>query len=65
MRINLDSAVTQIFDNNVFLKCFKNFNITVTEKNIDEFVAIDDESSHVLKEQILEETNRFLKNSKQ
>ena len=48
MRTNLDSAVTQISDTNIFLKLFKNFNITATEKNIHEFVAIDDESNKAI-----------------
>ena len=37
MRINCDSSVTETFDNNVFLKHLKNFNITINEQNIDEF----------------------------
>ena len=37
-----------------------NFNITATEQNIDEFVAIDDKSSHVFQEEMLEETSLFL-----
>jgi len=36
-----------------------------TEQGIDEFVAVNDENSHVFQEEILEEANRiFLKNSK-
>ena len=31
LRINLDSAVTDTFDKNKLLKCFKNFPIKVTE----------------------------------
>ena len=46
MRISLNSAVTETFDNNKLLKLFKNFNITATEQDINEFVAIDDESSY-------------------
>ena len=42
------------FDNSKFLKPFKNFKITVTEQHINEFVAIDDESSQLY---ILEEAN--------
>ena len=47
------SAVT--FDNNNVLKLFKNFNIKATEQDSVEFVTIDDESSHVFQEEILEE----------
>ena len=43
----------------------KNINITAREQDIDEFVAIDDENSHVFQEEILEEANSFfLKNRK-
>ena len=59
LRISLDNAVTETFDNDKFLKLFKNINITATEQDIDEFVTIDDESSHVFQEEILEEANRF------
>ena len=52
MRISLDSGVTETFDNNEFLKLFKNFNITATELDVNEFVAIDDECSHVLRRDI-------------
>ena len=65
LRISLDSAVTLTQDNNKFLKFFKSFNITATEQDINEFVAIDDESSHWSQEEILEEANFFLKNGKQ
>ena len=37
---------------------------TATEQYIDEFVAIDDESSHFFQEEILEEVNFFVKNIK-
>ena len=60
MRISLDSGVTETFDNNEFLKLFKNFNITATEQDVNEFVAIDDECSHLFQEEILEEANLFL-----
>ena len=60
LRISLDSTVTDTFDNNKLLKHFNNFNITAIEKNINEFVAIDEESSHLFQEEILEEANRFL-----
>ena len=50
-------------ENNEFLKCFENFNITATEQDIDKFRAIDNESTHVLQKEILEESNFFLKNS--
>ena len=59
MRISLDSAVPEIFDNKDFLKLFKNFNITATEQDTNEFVAIDDESSHLFQGEILEEVNFF------
>ena len=57
------NVVTQTVENNKFLKCYKNFNITATEQDIDEFVAIDNESTHVFQKEILEEANLFLKNS--
>ena len=64
MIISLNSAVTEIFDNNEFIKLFKNFNITAAEQDIDKFVAIDDKSSHVFQKEVLEEANLFfLKNS--
>ena len=50
MRISLDSAVTQTFDNNKLLKLFRNFNITETEQDINEFVAIDEQSSHLFQD---------------
>ena len=46
-------------ENNEFLKRFKNLNITATQQDIVEFVALDNESSHVLQEDILEEANVF------
>ena len=57
MRINLDSAVTQTVANK---KLFKNFNITPTEQDINEFITIDDGSSDLFHEEILEEANLFL-----
>ena len=54
----------ETLDNNEFLKLSKNFNIRATEQNINEFVAIDDENSRVVQEEILKE-NLFLKSSKQ
>ena len=66
LRISLDSSVTETFDNNEFLKLFKNFNITTTEQGVNEFAAIDDESSHLFQEEILEEVKLFFqKNNKQ
>ena len=41
------------------MKRFKNLNITATEQDIDEFVAIDTESTHMFQEEILEEANFF------
>ena len=54
LRISLDSAVTKTFDNNEFLNIFNNFNITATELDIIEFVAIHDESSNFFQDAILE-----------
>ena len=66
LRISLNSAITETFDNKEFLKLFKNFNITATDHNNNELKSIDDESSNLFQEEILEEANRiFLKNSKQ
>ena len=53
MRINLDSAVTDTFDNNKTLKLFKNFNIKVTDQDINEYVTIDEESNNLFWEEIL------------
>ena len=39
------------------MKLFKNFNITATKQDINECVAIDDKSSHLFQEEILEEAN--------
>ena len=64
MTINIDSAVTETFHNNKYFKSFNNFNITATEQDIDELIAIDDEISHVFQAEKLEEANLFLKNSK-
>ena len=61
----MSHIVTKTVENNEFLKRFKYVNIKVTEQDIDEFVAIDDKSSHVFQEDILEEVNLFMKNSKQ
>ena len=63
LRISLSSAVTKTFDNYEFLKLFRNFNIIATEQDMDEFIAIDDES-HVFQEEILE-VAIFFNNSKQ
>ena len=41
-------------------KLFKNFNITPTEQDINEFITIDDGSSDLFHEEILEEANLFL-----
>ena len=59
LRISSDSAATETFDNNEYLKLFKNFNITATEQVIDEFVVIDDGSSHMFQDEILEEASLF------
>ena len=42
-------VITETIENNEFLKCFKKFNITATEQDIDEFVDIDNESPHDIK----------------
>ena len=34
LRVSLDSAVTETFDNNEFLKLFDDFNITASEQDI-------------------------------
>ena len=63
LRISLDSAVSKTFDNNKLLKLFKNFNITATEQGNNEFdqeTAIDEQSSHLFREEILEKANLFL-----
>ena len=66
LRISLNSTVTETFHNNKLLKVFRKFNITATEQDINEFVIIDEESSHLFQEEILEEANLFfLVNSKQ
>ena len=56
----LDNAVTETFDNNEFLKMFKNFNITAIYHDMDESLAIDYERSHVVQENILVEGNQVL-----
>ena len=55
--------VTETVENNEFLKRFENLNITAAEQDIDEFVAIDNDGTHVLQEEILEEANLFLLNN--
>ena len=65
MRISLDKAITKTVDHNEFLNIFLNFNITATEQDIDEFLAIDNESSHVFQEEIIDEANcLFVKTTK-
>ena len=59
LRISLNSTVTETFHNNKLLKVFRKFNITATEQDINEFVIIDEESSHLFQEEILEEANLF------
>ena len=46
-------VVTDTVENIEFFKHFKNFNFTATNQDIDEFVAIDDETSHVFQEEII------------
>ena len=52
-------VVTDTVENNELLKRFRNFNITGTAQDIDYFVAMDNESTHVFHEVILEEANLF------
>ena len=40
-------VVTETVKNNEFLKRFKNFYITATDQDTDEFVVIDNESPYV------------------
>ena len=55
----MSHVVTETVENNEFLKRFKNFNITSTEQDIDELVAIYNESTHVFHEEILERSKLF------
>ena len=41
------------------MNLFKNFYITATEQDINEFVVIDYERSHLFRKEILEETKAF------
>ena len=50
-------VVTENAENNEFLKRYQNLNIT--EQDIGEFVAIDNESLHVFYEEIFEEANFY------
>ena len=59
MRITLDSAVSDTFDNNELLKHFNSFNITPTQQNTNEIVAIVPETRHLIQEEILQEENFF------
>ena len=59
----LQHVVTETVENSEFLKGFKNFIIIVSEQEIIESVAIDNERTYVYQEEILEEGNLFLKNS--
>ena len=59
MRICFYSSATETFDNNEFWKLFKNFNITATEQDIDEFVAINDESSHMFDKRYIRRSKPF------
>ena len=43
----MSNVLTETVEKNKFLKCFKHFNITATKQDIDEFVAIDNENTHV------------------
>ena len=52
-------VVTETVQNNTFLKHFNIFNVTATQQDIDEFVVIDDESTHVSQKEILEIENFF------
>ena len=61
LKISLESAVVETFDNNNFF----DLNIRATEQAINEFVAINDQSSDLFQDDIIEESNFFLKKSKQ
>ena len=50
--IRMPHVVTETVENNEYFKRFKNFNITATEQDINKFVAIDDESSHLFQGEI-------------
>ena len=52
-------VITETVENNELLKRFINLNITATEQDINEFGAIDNESSHGFQEEILEEASFF------
>ena len=52
-------VVTDTDENNDFLNSFNNLNITATEQDIDEFVAIGNESTHVFQKEILQKANLF------
>ena len=47
MVFGMPNVLTETVEKNKFLKRFKNLNITATKQDIDEFVAIDNESTHV------------------
>ena len=55
----MSHVATETVENNEILKHFKNLNFTATKQDIDEFIAIDNESTHVFQEEILEEVNLF------
>ena len=55
LKISFNTAITETFNNKEFLKLYKIFYITATEQDINQFVAIDYESSHLLHEEILQE----------
>ena len=57
----MPNDVTETDKNNEFLKRFKNFNITTTEQDINKYVVIDNESTRMFREEILEAANFFLK----
>ena len=59
----ISHVVTETVENNKFLKRFKNFNITATGQDIDEFVDIDNEIIHMFQKEVLEEAKLFLKNN--
>ena len=58
-------VVTDSVENNYLLKRYKNINITTTQLDVDEIVAIYSDSTHVFQKEILKETKLFLNNNNQ
>ena len=47
LKINLDNAVTETFDNDKILKLSKDSNTTAIEQDINQSIVIDDESGQL------------------